>query len=247
MFVQQPRRAGLAGLAEWYRSDFGHRFAASECALLARILPMLFGYHAACLGRLGGADWLAASRIAHRFTVQVPGLGDGGDLAAEPRTLPLRSDILDLIVVPHLLEFVEDPETVLAELERVLIAEGHVVILGFNPLAEGGVWRLAGPRGSALPPRARLIGSARIAGWLARTGFATGTVDFHCYWPRLRGLRRYPGFGACGYVVVGKKRVSTLTPVLPRWQARRRLLPAGVVGGATRAPSAAREPLGRRP
>jgi len=35
--------------------------------------------------------------------------------------------------MPHTLEFTNDPHQVLREVDRVLIPEGHVVILAFNP------------------------------------------------------------------------------------------------------------------
>ena len=47
--------------------------------------------------------------------------------------LPFASHSLDLVVLPHVLEFSTDPHQVLREVERVLIPEGQVIICGFNP------------------------------------------------------------------------------------------------------------------
>ena len=46
--------------------------------------------------------------------------------------LPFATHSIDLVVMPHILEFTEDPHQVLREVERVLVPEGHVVITGFN-------------------------------------------------------------------------------------------------------------------
>ncbi len=49
--------------------------------------------------------------------------------------LPFESQSVDLIVMPHTLEFTADPHGLLREVERVLIPEGRLVIIcGFNSL-----------------------------------------------------------------------------------------------------------------
>ena len=57
------------------------------------------------------------------------------------RQLPFASASLDLVVLPHVLEFLPDPHQMLREVERVLIPEGQVVIAGFNPLSLWGLRR----------------------------------------------------------------------------------------------------------
>jgi len=53
--------------------------------------------------------------------------------------LPLASQSVDLVVLPHVLESHDHPHEVLRETERVLMPEGQVVISGFNT---GSLWRL---------------------------------------------------------------------------------------------------------
>ena len=62
-------------------------------------------------------------------------------LCAPLDSLPFRSDSIDAIFLPHTLELVEDPYAVLREAERVLCAEGCLMICGFNPLSGWGVRR----------------------------------------------------------------------------------------------------------
>lgn len=231
------RTSGFPGLDAWYAGRFGARLAVAEAAQLAGLLPLLFGWHAVCLGAPGGRDWLAGSRIAHRVLL-APDAGSAGDVYADPLLLPLRPDSLDLVVVPHLHECVARPDVLFAGIEQALIPDGHIVVLGFNPLLDGGFWRALRPREARLPAGVRLYGSAVVRAWLRRTGFETEAVRFHCRWPwdgagRVRGWPE--ALGACGYLIVGRKRVSTLTPVRPRWRPRRRLLPVGAVGDASRA------------
>jgi SAM-dependent methyltransferase len=47
--------------------------------------------------------------------------------------LPLKSETVDLLILPHMLEFSANKHEVLREVERVLKPEGKLIILGFNP------------------------------------------------------------------------------------------------------------------
>jgi ubiquinone/menaquinone biosynthesis C-methylase UbiE len=53
--------------------------------------------------------------------------------------LPFDSASLDLVVLPHTLELASDPHQTLREVERVLVPEGRVVIVGFNPASLWGL------------------------------------------------------------------------------------------------------------
>ena len=71
-----------------------------------------------------------------------------------PRYLPFASDALDVVLLPHTLERVAEPEQVLREAERVLRGEGHVLVLGFHPWGPWGLARLIRRRpelGRAVP------------------------------------------------------------------------------------------------
>src|SRR5205085_2507192 len=76
------------------------------------------------------------NRINFRFSVA---LEPGAGVAADPLQLPLASQSVDLVALPHVLEFHPNPHEVLREAERVLMPEGQVVISGFNSLS---LWRL---------------------------------------------------------------------------------------------------------
>ena len=49
--------------------------------------------------------------------------------------LPFEAQSVDLLVMPHTLEFTSDPHRLLREAERVLMPEGRLIILGFNSLS----------------------------------------------------------------------------------------------------------------
>lgn len=92
-------------------------------------------------------------------------------LYAEPLALPFAPQSLDLLVLPHALEASPDPHAVLREAERVLVPEGRVVIIGFNPLSAWGVHvlraqlcaRWGGDGRSNLPSGLQLVGAPACA------------------------------------------------------------------------------------
>jgi SAM-dependent methyltransferase len=227
-------------LRRWHGRFPGRILAAMEAQQLDNVLSTLFGYHALQVGCLTGENLLNASRIPHRVVMD-PDRGDelALGLAAYPDSLPIRSDSIDLVLLPHTLEFERVPHQILREVDRVLIAEGHVVILGFNPWSLWGLmsflsrWR----KRTAPPWSARFIGLTRIKDWLALLGFEVVVVRPFFFRPPLAheglmrrvqwleklGARLWPGLGSV-YLLVAKKRVTTLTPIRSRWRPRRSLI-----------------------
>ena len=158
--VRQPaRRAGIAR---------GNRARAARARRRVRLrAPASRALGARALHLLGGA------RTQHT-TLLAPDSGPGVTLCAPLDSLPFASDSIDAIFLPHTLELVEDPYAVLREAERVLCAEGCLMICGFNPLSGWGARRLFAQyfRRPAFPPAdaahalraaaARLDGAARF-------------------------------------------------------------------------------------
>ena len=85
------------------------------------------------------------------------------EVAAPLDTLPFRSDSIDAIFLPHTLELVQDPYAVLREAERILTAEGCLMICGFNPFSGWGARRALGRLFGrpAFPPRTQRMLSER--------------------------------------------------------------------------------------
>jgi SAM-dependent methyltransferase len=221
----------------WFAQAPGRWFQAEERAQLSTILPNLFGYHLLQLGDFYSRECLTSSRIPHcmaldRWLQQTPPAGERerSGIRGTPEWLPIATDCLDVVLLPHTLELTEDPHQILREVDRVLIPEGHVVILGFNPWSPWMLWRLAlGWRGRP-PWCGRFIRPARLRDWLELLGFDMVESRRYFFRPplarkglmkRLRfldrlGRRWWPVLGA-GYVVVARKRVATLTPIKSRW------------------------------
>ena len=209
-----------------------------ELAQFDNAVEDVFGFRAAQVG-LPEFDFLRQNRISYRFTLA---LELGAALAADPLQLPLASQSLDLMVLPHALESHLDAHHVLREAERVLRPEGQLVISGFNTASLWGLRRKLARRGSGSPWDARAVGLLKLKEWLQLLGFELNGGRFGCYAPPFAstqwlerfafmekaGARWWPILGGV-YVVRAVKRVHGMRVITPAWRkerARRRAMAA---------------------
>ncbi len=246
-------------LSAWFATPPGRYLLDWERLHFERAVVDRFGYHALQLG-LPELDALSANRMPHRWLAlpesgidQAPGALPAVALVTHAAALPFPASSLDLLVLPHTLEFSADPHAVLREVERVLVPEGRVVISGFNPASLWGLqqwWsRLGirlGLRGESsrpfLPEVGDLIAPWRLRDWLHLLNFEIEAQSFGCWRPAVRserwlqrwswmdrvGWRWWPVLGAVHFVVA-VKRVRGMHLLGPAWKPRRAgLKPAAV-------------------
>jgi SAM-dependent methyltransferase len=231
-------------LSEWYKTSLGSYFEQQEKASLDRNLKNLFGYYLLQVGQLGKLDWHENSRVSHcivmdpcelknsstdseQYPTSVAAIGDSIEL-------PIQSSSVDVLVLPHQLEFSNNPHEVLREAERVLVPEGHVILLSFNPFSIWTLFRWLLMWKQEVPWRGRFFSKTRVKDWLALLGFDIVQCESYFYRPPIQhktfmtkvmfleslGSRLWPALGG-GYIIVAKKRVNTFTPIRPRWKSRR--------------------------
>ena len=147
--------------------------------------------------------------------------------------LPFASQSLDLVVLPHVLEFAAEPHQVLREVERVLIPEGQLIVCGFNPASLWGARQAAGRLvgGHFLPLDGEFISIPRMKDWLTLLNMEVNRWHFGGYAPPCnteRWLQRYafmehagqrwwPYFGAV-YMVQAIKRIKGMRLIGPAWK-----------------------------
>ena len=220
-------------IKKWFETPLGRRLLNEETCLLQHILPRLFGYHLLQIGHVGHGCLLKSSRIMHRCV-----LSQTANTICQPYSsvyaladvLPIASDSIDVVVLPHVLEFEEEPHEILREVERILIPEGYLVVLGFNPISLWGIWRWLFARRDTVPWCGRFLSALRLRDWIALLGFDLKEQKtfffglpfqkdrFNNYTKFLEklGEKRTFNFGAV-YMVVAKKRIATLTPIKQKW------------------------------
>ncbi|MGA7802725.1 MAG: methyltransferase domain-containing protein [Gammaproteobacteria bacterium] len=229
-------------LREWYLLPLGRLLGTAEAQALDELLPMLFGYHLLAVDPPWQDDVLCASRIPHHVVMRRESTAPAG-LWGAADAMPMATDSLDMLILPHILELADDPHQVLREAERCLIPEGHVIIIGFNPFSCWGVRRLLMGWYGQLPWCARFISVTRAKDWLALLGFDALAVRHVFFRPPLKNhgsLQRLAFLdrlgrrgwlpGAAAYLLLARKRVAGMTPVRPRWRPRRRFVAAGIAG-----------------
>jgi SAM-dependent methyltransferase len=241
-----------AKLDEWYDSYTGQLFLNQAKPYVDGVLSNLFGYHLLQIGHLKGSNLLCNSRISHRTVIESHrvAINDGCNarlLLSELDTLPIASDSVDVVILPHSLEIHPHPHRILREIDRILVPEGHVVIIGFNPSSLWGLVRLVKRWFGRLPWHGRFLSLLRLKDWLQLLGFELVHNELYFYRPPLAyprvmkklegieefGRRYWPVLGG-GYVLVAKKQVSTMTPIRPHWRLRRRFNTVGVTETSAR-------------
>jgi SAM-dependent methyltransferase len=245
----------IIGLADWLETPAGNYLLDWEREQCDQAVSDIFGYHALQLG-MSRLDALRANRMPHRW-LAATGLPDTSAtddadrddrtagaaassrpraaLATDPGALPFAAASLDMVVLPHTLELSRDPHATLREVERVLVPEGKVVIVGLNPASLWGMrqrrvrfYKRLGLDDQFLPESAELMGYWRLRDWIRLLSFEVESARFGCYRPAMTshrwlgrfewmdkaGRRWWPIFGAV-YFVVAVKRVRGMRLLEP--------------------------------
>jgi len=101
-----------------------------------------------------GRDYSIQDHSAQNYSVQV-----------DFKQLPLLPNSVDMVVLVHALEFISDPEQLLAELYQALVPGGKLILVNFNPWSAWGLKaRWKGKKD--MPWQAKLYSLQRIKRWL---------------------------------------------------------------------------------
>ena len=246
--IQSRSSQSFEAIHRWLDSPLGQALQQQEARIVEDAFDGIFGEHCVQLGLWGDPRaFLKYPRIQ-----RCASLADPDNVAGENRPgvygqlhlLPIASDSIDAVILPHTLEFSDRPHAIIREVHRILRSDGHVVILGFRP---GGLWGLRRlVPGAGLPPAAeRLISDRQLTDWLQLLDLRIHqTVRYFFRWPfsgnrglsspvwDRRGRRWWPELAAC-YMLKAQKRVLTLTPLRKPWLARPQAV-GGLVNPTTR-------------
>lgn len=216
----------IPGLEAWLASAQGRYVLDWEQRHLDSAVSDVFGFNAVQLG-LPQCDFLRANRIPLRQK-----LGDCGavDLRCDLSALPLASNSIDLVVLPHVLEFSADPHQILREVERVLIPEGQVIIVGFNPFSLWGLQQRI-KRNGEFPWNGNYLSLMRLNDWLKLLGFEVDRGMLGCYAPpceQQKWLQRWHVIESAGerwwnfsggvYLLRAIKRTHAMRLITPNWR-----------------------------
>lgn len=215
----------------WFASQLGTQLLSTEAAILEQLLPGLFGYHLMQVG-ITRQPLFDASPINHKFLMAIEA-DDPGSFRGSGVQLPFENDVIDVVLLHHILEFYKSPQEILREIARVSLPSGYLVIVGFNPVSLWGLWKgFAGFSGHP-PWNGGFIRPGRLMDWLNLLSFKIDRVHFALnglpvilknrqiapdYSGGLSRRTNWP-FGAV-YVIVARKQLGSMTPIKPLWKAR---------------------------
>jgi len=213
---------------------------ALETQLLHDELADVVGFELLQIGRWGDAlNLCTGARTQHR-TLIAPDASGPDAVRASFDELPIATNSVEAVLLPHTLEHVDRPHQLLREVERVLVGEGNVVICAFSPWSPWGLRHLIS-RNVFPPHAARLLSERRARDWLSLLGFEVVAARRYLFappwtqrWIRLteenwfeRHVPTVAPLLAGAYLLKARKRVLAVTPIRPAWTAR-----PVIVGGA---------------
>jgi len=230
----------LSELEDWFNSDLGRSLLKQEEFAFERMTSQVFGYQLLQLGLLDSqSPMLVNARIRDKTIISEHYVAQMHNfLVASSGALPILTDSIDAVLLPHTLDFCLDPQQVLREVERVLIPEGRIIISGFNPLSLWGLTRMIKRSKKQVPWNGHFVSYTRLYDWLSLLGFEIEETEVMMFKPPLNnisvmqklnvmekaGNRIWPRFAGV-YMIKAVKRVSTMTPMRRIWKRRPRLLP----------------------
>lgn len=236
---QTTEKKGFANIDAWYQGETG-QFLFEE--LEERINPILsttFGYYSLQIGCPLIAERLQQNcRVKHHFTLD--DLGSPARVNANPSMLPIASDSVDLVILMHHLSNTSEPHAVLREAFRILIPEGKLMIIDFNPLSLWGLRHFFQSWLEHIPFHGHYYTARRIDDWMRLLGFDQELLFRVGYLPPIqkhaitkylswleKGTRNWlPALGALNLMVYTKN-ISPLTPIRHRWVTRK-ILPGKI-------------------
>jgi SAM-dependent methyltransferase len=211
-------------LQTWYTETPGKQLASFESYYMSHSLHKLFGSHLLHLGDIGTQDWLEGSAARYSVCLTESGVGVSWMpiIQGTYDNLPIQESSIDIVLLPHILEFEENPCQVLAEVSRILVPHGHAIILGFNPMSLFGASRAFHQHFQAMSQIRHWLNSEEFDIVDTQTFFFRPAMRNETWLAKLRFLEILGQFfwssGGGVYLFVAKKKVIGMTPVRPAWR-----------------------------
>lgn len=165
---------------QWFETMLGSYLLEREYRYFDKVVANIFGYNAIQIS-LPQFNFLRLNRMPLQFSISSE--ANHSSLMAEPAFLPIQSNSIDLVIMPHTLDFSANPHQILREVYRVLIPEGHVVMSGFNPFSLWGLARYLKVNRNTYPWNGNFIALLRLKDWLKLLDFETMGGELCCYAP----------------------------------------------------------------
>ncbi len=246
-------------LHKWYQTHPGQLLFKSEENIIQQELESCFGYNIVQLGGILSDKLIQSARIRNKYVFQCFFENDKNSttqVVSLLQRLAIKNSSVDVVLLHHCLEFESFPHEILREVERILVAEGKLIIVVFNPFSLMGLWHFllrlkakVRKKFFSFPVDLPWISSRRLDDWLALLGFDSEKVASVFFRPPINNLtilnklvfmestgKRYWTFFSASVIYKATKRVSTLTPLRPKWHIEKKVVGSSVPEATNREP-----------
>lgn len=211
---------------QWLTHHFlGNSLLKDEQKLLSHLLQRHYGKHALLIGVPKQHELLQAMDIpCHSLLSPILSRENNAvTIESDFRELPIMTGSIDLVMLPHTLEFIDNPRNLLNEACRIVKPEGLIAICGFNPYSAWGI--------KNHPWKGNLIQANKIKGWLRLSDFALEHLKYALFRPPINNAKYYqklqfmeyignkcfPMLGGI-YILIARAKVIPLTPIRMKWK-----------------------------
>ncbi len=181
-----PHKLDKSDYQRWLARADAKRMLTLQSTWIQNQIAHLHGKHLLYHGLDDNTDCLLSSPVKHKFRMGLP--WQQGIIKADAwmnsRSWPLSDQSLDVVVLQHSLDFTSRPHQFIREASRVLSEDGHLVIIGFNPLSWWGGLRSLVPFATDIPWVANMVGIKRLNDWLLLLGYSVrDSASLGHVWP----------------------------------------------------------------
>lgn len=223
----------FTSVSDWYQTPLGQFLLDELREKLEPVLTTSFGYYSLQIGCTAEAQaLLQACRVKHHFNLDKS--FDHIDVCAQSFALPIASDSVDLVVLMHHLSQTEEPHALLREVSRILIPQGKLIVIDFNPLSLWGLRHFFQSWLEQLPWSGHFYTARRLTDWMQLLGFdqqkhikvgylppiQQPRILKHLSWLE-KGMRNWLKFSSALNVLIYDYNILPITPVRQRWATRK--------------------------
>lgn len=170
-------------LFAWYQTPRGKLLQQLEADYIQRSITVSCQQTVLQIGGLGWEEEFIDCTLYKHFTIldaKNLGCAKARKIQAKAYNLPLQSNSVDMIILPHLLEFDEFRFQTMREVERILKPEGVFLVLNFNPWSLWVRYQYLWDKKMADSWGGHFISRSRILDWLKLLNFEV-TVSSEFY------------------------------------------------------------------
>lgn len=217
-----------------YQTPRGKLLETMEAKYIKRSISVSCKQNLLQIGGLGWEDEFIDCTLYEHYAIvdgKRQGTASALKITAKAFSLPIQTESIDMVILPHLLEFDRNRFQTLNEINRVLKPGGEILMLNFNPTSLSVRIQAIWDRKFSDSWHTHFISRARTLDWLKLMNYETistaefGIDTFDITYGKFKG-----GWGtlfSIAYGIKAVKRQYSIIPMTPIKSARRKLVAAG--------------------